>query len=142
MPIAVGSVEALHRSPARRNSNYRRGMQTLATIAKCLILTRTREGGSIDAAVELRGGIARTIGRTKETVFMFRKIWKSLFVLGTVASLAPVLSFAESNPCATAVGCQAAMPEGGSATGYLVAAGVICAGALVLGKRLRKTRAS
>jgi len=71
---------------------------------------------------------------------MFRKIWKLLLAVGTVASIAPVVSFAQSSvgPCAA---CKA-MPEGGSAAGYLIAAGAICVGALLLGKRLRKTRVS
>lgn len=73
---------------------------------------------------------------------MFRKIQKSLLAVGTVAWLAPVLSFAQSKPCAAAVGCQAAMPEGGSPLGYLVVAGTISAAALFLSIRLRKTRAS
>jgi hypothetical protein len=74
---------------------------------------------------------------------MFRKIRMSLLALGTVAWLAPVLSFAESNPCAAAIPCKTqAMPEGGSAVAYLVAAGVICASALFLGRHLRKTSVS
>ena len=72
---------------------------------------------------------------------MLRRIPKSLLALGTVAWLAPVVSFAQSKPCAAAVPCQA-MPEGGSASGYLIVAGAICAGALILVKRLRKIRVS
>jgi hypothetical protein len=72
---------------------------------------------------------------------MFNEIRKSLLALGTVASLAPVLSFAQAKDAPCAVGCQA-MPEGGSATGYLVVAGVICAGALLLHKRLHKASVS
>jgi hypothetical protein len=74
---------------------------------------------------------------------MFKKIRRSLLALGTAAWLTPVLSFADSSPCATAVPCKtSAMPEGGSATIYLIAAGAICSAALFLGKRLRKARAS
>jgi hypothetical protein len=123
-----------------RNSG---GVQPLATVAKSAILTQPRNRSSIDAVADLRGMVARTIGRTQGPIFMFRKIWKSALALGTVASLAPVVSFAYSNPCAAAVPCQTqAMPEGGSAAAYLVAAGAICVGALLLGKRLRKTRVS
>jgi hypothetical protein len=74
---------------------------------------------------------------------MFRKARKSLLALGAVAWLAPVVSSAQSGkPCATAVPCTAAMPEGGSAALYLVAAGLVCAGAFILRTRFRKSQES
>jgi hypothetical protein len=74
---------------------------------------------------------------------MFRKARKSLLALGAIAWLVPVVSSAQSGkPCAAAIPCPAAMPEGGSSALYLVAVGLVCAGGFFLRTRLRKSQES